>query len=95
MAGPRVAVTPNRARPCGCLLFGRVERTVVSAIGIMTPPVKPWLARKTIMAPRLRANPQRQEKMRNKATLTNRYQRGLNTRESQAVSGMVMISPIK
>jgi hypothetical protein len=39
--------------------------------------------------------PQRQEKIRNRETFVSKYQRTLNTRDSQAVSGIVMISPIK
>jgi hypothetical protein len=90
-----VAVIPNSAKPIGCLLLGRVECANVNAIGIITPPVNPWQARNNIIWSRLLASPQRQENRRNKATFTSKYQRTLQTLASQAVSGIVMISPIK
>jgi hypothetical protein len=45
---------------------------MVNAIGIRTPPAKPWMARSTIISPRLLANAQATEKIRNSSVLASR-----------------------
>src|SRR5258708_13708871 len=93
--GPTVAVIPKRARPNGCLLFGSVDNATVRAIGIITPPVKPWPARKQIISLRLRAIPQRQEKSTNSPTLPTMYHLNVNTRGSHPVIGLFTTPPPK
>src|SRR3954452_9735314 len=48
---------PNSIRPNGRFSGGSLMFTIVNAIGIMTPPVNPWAARKAIISTRLDANP--------------------------------------
>ena len=95
IAGAKVADKANMARPIGCLARGSMVMMMVKASGISTPPVKPWNARSTIISPRLCAKAQATEKSRNKAVLTSRNLRIENTRDSQPVSGMTMISGIR
>ncbi len=56
----------------GRFFSGSLRVTSVIAIGIITPPVKPWAARKAIMDSRLQAMPHSVLKSRNSATLTTR-----------------------
>ena len=72
MAGAKVAVTPNSARPIGCFDFGRQCNTIVIAVGMNTPPVKPCPARKMIISGRLVDNPHSIENSKNNAQLTSR-----------------------
>ena len=52
IAGAKVAESANSASPTGCFGFGSKVMMMVNAIGISTPPVKPWIARSTIIWPR-------------------------------------------
>ncbi len=72
-----------------------VVEITVRLMGMSTPPVKPCPARKAIISPRLWDTPHRPEKSRKRRTLPTRYQRTEKTREAQAVSGIVMISPMR
>ena len=72
IAGPSVAVMPNSIRPNGRFSGGSLMFTIVNAIGIMTPPVNPWAARKAIISTRLDATPHSIEKATNRIALTTR-----------------------
>ncbi len=72
MAGAKVAVSPNSAMPTGCWLFGRRVRTMTIAVGISTPPVKPWPARKRIIWLNDVESAQASEKPVNRMVLTAR-----------------------
>jgi hypothetical protein len=52
----------------------------VKAIGIITPPLKPWSPRSRIICPRFCAEAQAIEKARNRMTLPNRKRRQVKTR---------------
>jgi hypothetical protein len=69
IAGAKVAVTPNSASPIGCFDRGRQRSTIVIAIGMNTPPVKPCPARQMIIIPRLVDKPHSTEKNRNRMQL--------------------------
>ncbi len=92
IAGAKVAEKANIARPIGCLARGSRVMMRVKASGISTPPEKPWKARSTIICPRLCAKAQATEKARNRAALTEQVVAHENTRASQPLSGMTMIS---
>ena len=72
IAGAKVAESANRARPIGCLALGRRVMMMVKAIGISTPPEKPWMARSTIICCRSWAKAQAAEKARNRTALVSR-----------------------
>ena len=72
IAGAKVAVTPNIARPIGCFDLDRQCKTIVIAVGMNTPPVKPCPARKTIISGRLVDSPHSIENSKNKTQLTRR-----------------------
>ena len=69
IAGANVAVRPNIAMPTPCCDFGSRVRTMVIAVGISTPPVKPCPARKKINSVRLVDSAQAIEKPMNSAVL--------------------------
>ncbi len=68
---------------------------MVMAVGMSTPPVKPCPARQMIISVRLLDMAHRIEKPTNNAELIDRKRRSPMVRESQAVSGMTMISAIR
>jgi hypothetical protein len=72
MAGAKVAETAKSARPIGCFALGSSVIMTVKAIGMRTPPAKPWKARSTIICPRLWAKAQPTEKARKRAALASR-----------------------
>ena len=72
MAGAKVAVIPNRAKPSGRLAGGNSFSTRLNAMGMSTPPAKPCSARKMIMLVRSQAQAQATEKTRNRTALTTR-----------------------
>ncbi len=72
MAGAKVAVRPKKAMPTACCDFGRRVRTMVMAVGMSTPPVKPWPARNRIISGRLVDSAQATEKPMNRPVLTAR-----------------------
>ncbi len=72
IAGANVADTANSASPIGCLAFGSSVMISVKAIGISTPPVKPWIARSTIICGRSCASAQAAENTRNRMALVSR-----------------------
>ncbi len=72
IAGAKVADTANSASPTACLAFGSSVMISVNAIGISTPPVKPWIARSTIICGRSCANAQAPENTRNRIALVSR-----------------------
>ena len=94
-AGASVAVSPNMAVPTGWRFFGIMVTTTVNAVGMNTPPVNPCPTRKMIISPNVWETPHMAEQNRNRTTLPSRYQRRVKMPPSQAVSGMVMISPIR
>ena len=95
IAGAKVAVIPKSASPIGCFDNGRQRSTIVIAIGMNTPPVKPWPARHTIIIERLVENPHSTEKTRNSTQFAIRNRFVENTSDSQAESGIAMISAIR
>ena len=72
IAGAKVAESAKSARPAGCFAFGNDVMMMVKAIGISTPPLKPWMARSTIICPRFCAAAQAAEKARNRTALLSR-----------------------
>ena len=72
IAGAKVADRANNASPIGCFALGRKVMMMVNAIGISTPPVKPWMARSTIIWPRFCAKAQAMENTRNRIALASR-----------------------
>ncbi len=72
IAGAKVADRANSARPIGCLALGNNVMIRVNAIGISTPPVKPWIARSTIICSRFCAIAQAAENTRNRMALLSR-----------------------
>ena len=72
IAGANVADSANSASPIGCLGFGNSVMISVKAIGISTPPVKPWIARSTIICGRSRASAQAADSARNSTALVKR-----------------------
>ena len=73
IAGAKVAATartwPGRSAASAC---GSMVMMMVKAIGISTPPAKPWRARSTIICSRFRAKAQATEKTRNSTVLASR-----------------------
>jgi hypothetical protein len=69
MAGAKVAVRANIAKPVGRARGGRNRMTQVSAKGISTPPVKPCSARKTTISGKFEARPQAAEKNKKRMVL--------------------------
>jgi len=80
MAGANVAVMANSAMPIGRCEAGSFVRINVKAIGISTPPVKPWMARRAIISCRLCAKAQAIENIRNRTALVSRNRLNENTR---------------
>ena len=72
IAGANVAEIANSASPIGCFAFGSSVMMIVNAIGISTPPVKPWTARSTIICARSCASAQAAENTRNSTALVRR-----------------------
>ena len=72
IAGAKVADSANSARPIGCLALGSSVMISVNASGISTPPVKPWIARSTIICGRFCAKAQATESVRNRTALVSR-----------------------
>ena len=72
IAGAKVAETANIASPIGCFAFGSSVMMSVKAIGISTPPLKPWMARSTIICGRSCASAQAAENTRNRTALVSR-----------------------
>ncbi len=71
-AGARVAVRPKMEMPIGCCARGSRVRRIVTAVGISTPPQKPWPHRLSTSAARLSERAQHTENTRNKAELASR-----------------------
>ena len=89
IAGAKVAVTPNSASPIGCFDGGSLRSTIVIAVGMSTPPVKPWPARNRIICGRLVDSPHSIEKTRNSDAVHDQVAAQSRTcRESQPVSGI-------
>ena len=80
MAGAKVAVMANSAMPIGRCGDGSRVRISVNAIGISTPPVKPWMAAQHDHLPQIAANAQAIENSRNSTALASRKRRNENTR---------------
>jgi hypothetical protein len=72
MAGAKVADRANSARPTGCFAFGRKVMMMVNARGMRTPPLKPWIARSTIIWSRFCAKAQAPENTRNRMALVSK-----------------------
>ena len=72
IAGAKVADSANSARPTGCFAFGSSVMISVNAIGISTPPVKPWMARSTIICGRSARRRRRPKAARNSTALVSR-----------------------
>ena len=72
IAGAKVADSANSASPIGCFAFGSSVMISVKAIGISTPPVKPCMARSTIICGRSCAKAQATENTRNRTALVSR-----------------------
>ena len=72
IAGAKVAERANMAIAMGCFALGSIVMMIVKAIGISTPPKKPWKARSTIIWPRLVAKAQAIEKTRKRTVFTSR-----------------------
>ena len=83
------------AMPIGCFAGGKVVRRIVNAIGIKTPPVNPWQARKTIIEGRFQAKAQQTEKNINAVVLAIKYNRIENTLDNHPVKGITTISATK
>ena len=66
IAGAKVTASENIARPIGCCAFGSLVKTSVNAIGISTPPKKPWKARIAIIDGRSWVKAQATEKAANR-----------------------------
>ena len=69
IAGAKVAVSPKMVMPIGCWCFGSRVRRMVMAVGISTPPVTPWPARKRMSCGSEVESAQRTEKTMNSAVL--------------------------
>ena len=69
IAGAKVAVSPKIVMPTPCCALGMRVRRMVIAVGISTPPVKPWPARKAISWPSEVDWAHRSEKTMNSAVL--------------------------
>ena len=81
MAGAKVAASANIARPIGCWAFGSLVRIRVKAIGISTPPMKPWKPRSAIIWGRSAAKAQATEKTQEQCCIGSRITlRSENTR---------------
>jgi len=70
----------NMASPIGCCCFGSLVKTSVKAIGIRTPPKKPWNPRSRIMEGRSVAKAQATEKAAKRVAWERMILRNENTR---------------
>ena len=70
MAGAKVMVRPKTALATARWLPGMRSSMMVKAVGISTPPVKPWPTRNRIISLRFEANPHSTEKPRNSSAFT-------------------------
>ncbi|CRO67577.1 hypothetical protein PAERUG_P15_London_17_VIM_2_02_10_01631 [Pseudomonas aeruginosa] len=92
MEGAKVAVMANSAMPFGRWCSGNLTRARVNASGISAPPVKPCMARNTIMLSRFQANEQSSEDTRKPTEIITARRRAESSCTSQAVIGIMMIS---
>ena len=80
IAGAKVTASENIARPIGCCCFGSLVKTSVNAIGISTPPKKPWKPRIAIIDGRSWVKAQATEKTANSVANESMTLRKENTR---------------
>ena len=70
MAGANVTVRPKMALAIVRWASGMRSTRMVKAVGISTPPVKPWPIRNRIISFKLPASPHRTENTRNSPAFT-------------------------
>ena len=90
--GAKVAVMANSAMPLARWWSGNLISVRVKASGMSAPPVKPCIARNTIMLSRFQAKEQSREEIRKPIDTHTASRRAESNCTSQAVSGIMMIS---
>ena len=93
--GASVAVSPIRIEICARFLPGKSRKEVANTVGIIAPPMKPCIARKTTMVVRLSAIAQAKEQMVKPIAEMVNSVRVDHSRDSQPESGIITISAIR
>ncbi len=94
-AGARVAVSPNMACPTPWRFLGIMVTTTVNAVGMNTPPVKPLPGAEDDHLAQVGGNAAHAREHQKQHDVAEQVLADGENPLSQAVSGMVMISPMR
>ena len=95
MVGASVATSPIKVEIIACRERGNTMKAVAKTVGIMPPPIKPWIARHTIISPMLDDMPHiRLAKVKPPAEIANTH-RVPSARDKYPDSGIITTSAIR